>query len=151
MTPTASTTLARLFSAAPSVLTDKEVRASLRDELNRERALADEAMQDVIAKAEKRVSYLSSAIFDPIEKIEHWLTIARRSQEQAEDRMKTKAEPDLYLAVIQCAVYQQEVELEAALKLRAIRLPISHTDPACYWDDLRAARDSLPIIFSRGA
>jgi hypothetical protein len=146
MTPTTSTALARLFSASPSMLTNKEVRTSLRDELDRERAAADEAMRETIAEAEQRVTYLSSAIFDPIEKIEHWLAIARRARDQADEKAKTKAEPDVYLAVIRGAVHQQEVELETALKLRAIRLPVSHTDPTDYWDGLRAYRNSLPII-----
>jgi uncharacterized ferritin-like protein (DUF455 family) len=146
MTPTTSTALAGLFSAGPSMLTDKEVRTSLRAELDRERAAADRAMREVIAEAEKRVTYLSSAIFDPIEKIEGWTAKARAAVPRAVEKAKTKTEGALYLSIVKAIAHKSEVELDTARKLRALRLPVSHTDPASYWDDLRAYRNSLPII-----
>lgn len=144
-TPTA---LARLFiDASPSALTDKEVRESLRGELDRERTAADAAMRLVIAEGERRTLYLSPAIFDPVEKIEHWLGIARAALDRGPDRAacKTTEQAAVYLSVLEGAVQQQEVELDTALKLRAIRLPVSHTDPASYWDDLRDQRSCRPI------
>lgn len=131
------------LTARPA-LRDAEVNDALAIELARERKEADEAMAAVIADAETRTFYLSPAIFYPVRKLR------ARHNRTARIVADTK-ETGLTLAVMQSGLRQCRVELETAVALRAIRLSVSHTDPADYWSQRLYERSHAPIFLTGGA
>ncbi len=135
-----NTTKTSAFMAAlvrPCALTDSEVREELRAEMQHERATIDKAMAQAISEGRRRTFYLSTAIFDPLDKIEKWLARAQIALARDPD---PKTRP-----FIQNALQQQSVELEVARRLRALRAPINHMDPPDYWEALRRQASAAPI------
>ncbi len=119
----------------PSVLPDSEVYASLEQELERERTTVHAEMCGVIREGSRKVARLASSIFGPICEL-----IARR--DMALKALRKQEREDLeagclsYIRVIYEGI---EVELSVARRLREIRAPIAHTDPADYWERKRDA------------